>query len=249
MLFCQGILIYSAQAEELCGDVNDANKTIIDVMGGEYRITNNVWRGTSTQCLSVNPASTFFSVIRSTHDSNIVVAYPSIIKGQHFGGANTKNSGMPVKITDISAAPVDWSADVNHAKGVWNTAFEAWISPKGGTTPEGGAELMVWLNKKGSIIMPAGGQKKATITVAGTQWNVYFDDQQRQWRYIAYEMAKPNIRATFDLKDFINDAVSRGYIESSWYLDSMEAGFEIIQDGKGLTNSSFSASVKHINTK
>jgi len=243
MLFCAGLLLCDARAEELCGDINDANKTIINVMGGEYRITNNVWRGTSEQCLSVEPNSTFFSVIRTTHDSNVVVAYPSIIRGRHFGGENTKNSGMPIKISDIAAVPVDWSTDVNHAKGVWNTAFEAWFSPKGGTIPEGGEELMVWLNKKGSIIMPAGGEKKATITVAGTQWNVYFDSQQRRWRYIAYERAKPSVVATFDLKDFINDAVSRGYLESTWYLDSMEAGFEIIQDGRGLTNRSFSASV------
>ena len=243
MVFCACILLCDAWAEKLCGDINDANKTIIDVMGGEYRITNNVWRGTSEQYLSVDAASTFFSVIHTTHDSNVVVAYPSIIRGQHFGGENTKNSNMPIKISDIAAVPVDWSTDVNHAKGVWNTAFEAWISKTGGTVPEGGAELMVWLNKKGSIIMPAGGEKKATITVAGTQWNVYFDSEQRRWGYIAYERAKPSVTASFDLKDFINDAVSRGYLESSWYLDSMEAGFEIIQDGQGLTNRSFSASV------
>jgi hypothetical protein len=242
-LFCACILLCNARAKELCGDISDTNQTIIDVMAGEYRITNNVWRGTSSQCLSIDPASTFFSVIRTTHDSNIVVAYPSIIRGTHFGGENTKNSGMPIKISDIAAVPVDWSVDVNHAGGVWNTAFEAWFSPKGGAIPEGGAELMVWLNKKGSIIMPAGGAKKATITVAGTQWNVYFDSQQRNWRYIAYERAKPGISAAFDLRDFINDAVSRGYLENTWYLDSMEAGFEIIQDGKGLTSKSFSASV------
>ncbi len=241
--FFFSILSISANAQTICGDVNDANKTIVDVMNGEYKITNNVWRGTSTQCLSIDPASTFFSVVKSTHDSNVVVAYPSIIKGQHFGGPNTKNSGMPIKLTDIASAPVTWNADVNHAKGVWNTAFEAWISPKGSSVPEGGAELMVWLNKKGYIIMPAGGPKKDTITVAGTQWNVYFDDQQRNWRYIAYERAKPSVATTFDLKDFINDAVSRGYLDSSWYLDSIEAGFEIIQDGIGLTNRSFSASV------
>ncbi|MGB7581377.1 MAG: hypothetical protein WBL85_02875 [Sedimentisphaerales bacterium] len=243
MLFCTCILLCDARAEKLCGDVNDANKTIIDVIGGEYRITNNVWRGTSEQCLSVDTNSTFFSVIHTTHDSNMVAAYPSIVRGRHFGGENTKNSGLPIQISNIATAPVTWSVDVNHAKGVWNTAFEAWFSTKGGTIPEGGAELMVWLNKKGSIIMPAGGEKKATITVAGTQWNVYFDSQQRRWRYIAYERAKPSVVASFDLKDFINDAVSRGYLESSWYLDSMEAGFEIIQDGQGLTNRSFSASV------
>jgi hypothetical protein len=231
-----------AKAYELCGGYNDTNSTIIDVMGGEYRITNNVWRGISSQCLSIDPDSTYFSVIRDTHDSNVVVAYPSIIRGQHFGGYNTKNSGMPIKITDITAAPVAWSADVNHAKGVWNTAFEAWFSTKGGTVPDE-AELMVWLNKKGSIIMPAGGAKKDTITVAGTQWNVYYDSEQRNWKYIAYERAKPSVVVDFDLKDIIKDAVSRGYLKPDCYLDSMEAGFEIIQDGQGLTTRSFSASV------
>jgi hypothetical protein len=243
ILFFTAISIHNAKAAELCGGFSDVNSTIIDVMGGEYRITNNVWRGTSTQCLSINPDSTFFSVIRSTHDSNIVVAYPSIIRGQHFGSINTKNSGMPIKITDINSIPVEWSADVNHAKGVWNTAFEAWFSPTGGTVPEGGAELMVWLNKKGSIIMPAGGEKKDTITVAGTQWNVYYDDKQRNWKYIAYERAKPAVVTNFDLNDFIKDAVSRGYLKPDCYLDSMEAGFEIIQDGLGLTNRSFSATI------
>jgi hypothetical protein len=242
VLLFAAISLRDTKAYELCGGYNDTNSTIIDVMGGEYRITNNVWRGTSTQCLSIDPNSTFFSIIRSTHDSNVVVAYPSIIKGQHFGGYNTKNSGMPIKITDIASAPVAWSADVNHAKGVWNTAFEAWFSTKGGTVPDE-AELMVWLNKKGSIIMPAGGAKKDTITVAGTQWNVYFDDQQRNWKYIAYERAKPSVVTSFDLNDFIKDAVSRGYLKPNCFLDSMEAGFEIIQDGLGLTNRSFSASV------
>ena len=241
MLLFSGLSICDTKAYELCGSYNDTNTTIIDVMGGEYRITNNVWRGTSTQCLSIDPNSTFFSVIRSTHDSNVVVAYPSIVRGQHFGGENTKNSAMPIKITDIATAPVAWSADVNHAKGVWNTAFEAWFSTKSGTVPDE-AELMVWLNKKGSIIMPAGGEKKATVNIAGTDWNVYYD-LTRDWKYIAYERSKPSVTTTFDLKDFINDAVSRGYLKPDCFLDSMEAGFEIVQDGKGLTNRSFSASV------
>jgi hypothetical protein len=241
IIFCACISLCDAKAEKLCGDINDANKTIIDVMGGEYRITNNVWRGTSEQCLSVDPNSTFFSVIHATHDSNRVAAYPSIIRGRHFGGENTKNSGLPIRVSDIVTAPVAWSADVNHAKGVWNTAFEAWFSTKGGTVPDG-AELMVWLNHRGSSIMPSGGAKLATVTVAGEEWDVHYD-VTRNWKYIAYEKVKPSVVATFDLKDFINDSVSRGYIESSWYLDSMEAGFEIVQDGTGLTNRSFSASV------
>jgi cellulose 1,4-beta-cellobiosidase len=39
------------------------------------------------------------------------------------------------------------------------------------------------------------------------------------------------------------DAVSRGYILTSWYLISVEAGFELWQGGAGLATDSFAVSV------
>src|SRR5262249_8138130 len=41
----------------------------------------------------------------------------------------------------------------------------------------------------------------------------------------------------------IADAVSRGYISSSWYLIDVEAGFELWQGGAGLASKSFSVKV------
>jgi hypothetical protein len=84
MLFCPGILLCDTRADEFCGDINDKGK-ILDVMGGGYRISNNVWRGPSKQCLSASADSTFFSVIHTTHDLNEVAAYPCIVRGRHFG--------------------------------------------------------------------------------------------------------------------------------------------------------------------
>jgi hypothetical protein len=43
-----------------------------------------------------------------------------------------------------------------------------------------------------------------------------------------------------DLKAFTLDAVGRGYINRSWYLSGVEAGFEIWRDGAGLASESFS---------
>lgn len=40
--------------------------------------------------------------------------------------------------------------------------------------------------------------------------------------------------------DFISDSISRGYINSSWYLHNLQAGFEIQAGGEGLTSNSFS---------
>jgi cellulose 1,4-beta-cellobiosidase len=238
VLICSGLVLYNARADELCTDANDKWKAI-DIMSGQYRISNNVWRGTTQQCLTVYPDSTYFSVIRSTHDLNNVAAYPCIIKGRHFGGDNTQNSGLPILVSDIATAPVAWSVDVNGAGGVWNSAYESWFSKTGGTVPDA-AELMIWINSKGG--MKPRGTKVATVSIAGASWDVYYDTRS-DWNYIAYKKVQPAPKITFDLKDFIDDAISRGYIKTSWYLDSMEAGFEIMRDGQGLTNNSFSAAV------
>jgi cellulose 1,4-beta-cellobiosidase len=237
MLFCPCILLCDTKADKFCGDINDKGR-ILNVMGSEYRISNNVWRGSSKQCLSAGLDSTFFSVIRTTHDLNEVAAYPCIVRGRHFGDENTRNSGLPIRVSDIAAAPVAWSVDVNGAGGAWNTAYESWFSKTGGTKPDA-AELMIWLNSKG---MKPRGSPLATVEIAGANWEVYFDGRS-DWNYIAYKKVKPTTSVTFNLKDFIDDSVSRGYIQPSWYLDVMEAGFEIIRDGKGLTSNSFSASV------
>jgi len=46
-----------------------------------------------------------------------------------------------------------------------------------------------------------------------------------------------------DLQALVADAVSRGYIQNSWYLIDVEAGFELWQGGAGLATNSFSINV------
>ena len=42
------------------------------------------------------------------------------------------------------------------------------------------------------------------------------------------------------MSSFFNDAVSRGYASTSWFLTSIQAGFEPWVSGVGLTVNSFS---------
>ena len=46
-----------------------------------------------------------------------------------------------------------------------------------------------------------------------------------------------------DLQPLVADAVSRGYVARSWYLISVEAGFELWRGGTGLATNSFSVNV------
>ena len=46
-----------------------------------------------------------------------------------------------------------------------------------------------------------------------------------------------------DLAPLVQDAISRGYIQPSWWLIDIEAGFELWQGGAGLATNSFSVNV------
>jgi len=227
---------YAAQAEpiEICEKWGTA-----ELMGGEYILQNNIWGADTAQCISADTNSTSFTVTQSNHSQGSVASYPSIFKGCHWGDCSA-NSGMPVPVNSVSTAPFSWSVSGTNASGTWNAAAEAWFSPIADSTDgyDGGAELMIWLDYQG--MQPAGSQV-GTVSIGGATWEVWY--AQLDWNYIAYRRTSATTSINADLMDFIDDSVSRGWIESSWYLHDMEAGFELMTAGAGLTTDSFSFSV------
>jgi hypothetical protein len=236
IIFAFSVLIVAqpAQADEICGLFDT-----LSVVEGEYTIQNNVWGATTAQCVDVpDTNATGFTVSQSEHNQGSVASYPSIFKGCHWGDC-TVNSGMPLQVNQVNNAPFSWSVNAN-APGTWNVAAEAWFSPITDSTDgyDGGAELMIWLDYQG--MQPAGSQV-ATVSIGGATWEVWF--AQLAWNYVAYRRIGAVSSASLDLDAFIDDAVSRGYIQTSWYLHAFEAGFEIISNGEGLTSNSFSFAV------
>jgi hypothetical protein len=229
---------YVTQAEpiEVCEQWGTA-----EVMGGEYIVQNNVWGAETTQCIMADTQSTGFTVSQSEHNnpSSQVAAYPSIYKGCHWGSC-TSNSGMPVTVSSVTSAPFGWSISGMNAAGTWNAAAEAWFSPITDSTDgyNGGAELMIWIDYQG--MQPAGSQI-GTVSIGEATWEVWYS--QMDWNYIAYRRTSATTSINADLMDFVDDAVSRGYIQPAWYLHVFEAGFELIVDGEGLTTDAFSFSV------
>ncbi len=214
----------------------------IDIFGGEYIISNNVWgtgEGVGDQCINVTADTTYFSVSLSTHNSEEVASYPFIFKGCHFGTCTDLDNPMPVKVEEISSAPFAWKVSTEGVAGTWNTAFEAWFRSSNSSFGYD-AELMIWIDYAGGAA-PAG-QLVDRIEIGNHEWDLYFIDWD-SWNYMAYKITTPADSVHLDLKDFIHDAVTRGYILTTWEMDNMEAGFEIWRDGQGLTTHSFSASV------
>ena len=64
------------------------------------------------------------------------------------------------------------------------------------------------------------------------------------WNTVSYTMTTAATSVSgLDLASLVQDAVSRGYIQPSWWLIDIEAGFELWQGGAGLATNSFSVNV------
>ncbi len=215
----------------------------VDINGKVYEVQNNVWNDVNgSNCLSVDNVSGAFTVTSANHNkatNGAPAAYPSIFKGCHWGNC-TNSSGMPIQVSALSSATSSWSTS-QPGSGVYDVAYDIWFNTTPTTSGQpNGAELMIWINHLGSI-QPVGSRVASGVSVAGTSWDVWTGNSG--WNVISYvKTSGVTSVSNLNLVSFINDAVSRGQIQTSWYLIDVEAGFEIWQQGAGLASNSFSVS-------
>lgn len=229
------------QAQTICGQ-----QPAISVSNGLYKVQNNEFGSTAQECIEIN--GTFFAVIESgisNSKSSGPGAYPSIYLGCHWGRC-TSNSGLPVQVDSITNATSDWST-TQPSSGTYATAYDLWFNsaPKTKGQPDG-AEIMIWLNHKGHI-RPFGRVIAKKVKIGNEVYDVWYGRQSNgstSWNLISYLARKKKFSVTnLDLKAFADDAAQRDYVKPSWFLIAIEAGFELWQEGAGLSTNSFSASV------
>ncbi len=101
---------------------------------------------------------------------------------------------------------------------------------------------MVWYH------MPTSNQPIGTMiasaTIGGKNWNVWYGTNSGNGKPCVTYAAQTSINSlTYSLGDFIQDAVTRGYVQNSWYLTNVFGGFEIWNGGVGLAVTDFSVTV------
>ncbi len=205
------------------------------IAGGRYVVQNDEWGDSIQQCINVT--DTGFSVVSGDHNvstSGPPAAYPSIYAGCHYGYCST-GSGLPLQVSAFGNP----HSTVSYATtaGQWDAAYDIWYDPT--PNPPGqntGAEVMIWGSHSGAP-QPVG-QKVATANLAGATWDVWFGNIG--WNVISYVRQQPTNSLDIGVKDFTYDAVNRGYIQTSWYLTSVQFGFEPWQGGPGLGVNNFS---------
>ena len=233
-----GVAAPPAQADtQICAKYGSTK-----IQNGKYVVQNNVWGSDAGQCLNVT--NNGFRITSAGHNkpqNGAPAAYPSIYAGCHYGNCSS-GSGLPLQVSNGRFNSVYTSASMSYPNNgsVYNASYDIWFDPTPRTNGQNtGAELMIWLNRTGSV-QPIGRQV-GTANLAGGTWDVWYGNIG--WNVVSYVRRGSTSSVGFNVSTFFRDMVNRGYGQNSWYLTSVQAGFEPWVNGTGLAVNNFSYSI------
>ena len=221
---------------------------------GSYAISQEIWdpavASSWSQCTNTTidnktgvSSSFTWNMVNSGYN---VVSFPNILFGLHAG--LTPSSSTPLLPTKISSLPNlvatgSIASQCAVAGCTYNTGFDIFT----GKTAAGGpswpsAELMIFTSYQQSSDVTTWPNIVGRVSIGGVQWLIrHLTPQHPATSGVAdtysgtfYYALTPVTNLNLNIKDFITDAVNRGYIDSSDYLSVIELGTEII-NGSGST--------------
>ncbi|MFD6276461.1 cellulose binding domain-containing protein [Streptomyces sp. NPDC060209] len=210
------------------------------VIQGKYVVQNNRWGTAEEQCVDVTANG--FDVTRaegSVPTNGAPKSYPSVFNGCHYTNCSP-GTRLPARLSSISSAPTSITYEyVDNA--VYDAAYDIWLDPTPRTDGVNRTEIMIWFNRVGPV-QPVG-SRTGTATVAGRLWEVWTGNNGGN-DVISFVAPSAITSWSFDVMDFVDETVARGMAQASWYLTSVQAGFEPWQGGAGLAVNSFSSAVE-----
>lgn len=219
--------------------------------GRTYIVQNNAW-GISNyspsgphQTITFGPGTKFKVTEQTGTGSNGAPAsYPSLFIGAN-AGRSSGDPDLPKAVSALTAgtAKTSWTWAANGATGSYNASYDVWFSTGPGGDPQAsapsGGYLMVWFHDPPDA-QPIGTQQPGTVNIADKNWSVWYGINSGSGKPCVSYVAQQTLNSlSFSLGDFIQDAVMRGYVQSSWYMTNVFAGFEIWSGGAGLETTDF----------
>jgi hypothetical protein len=213
---------------------NQSSTNNASITLGKYWINNNEWgasNGSGTQSIwstcQQGDLIAWGTSWNWTGTANKVKSYSSSVLGWQYGWKLT-NTGLPLQISSSSALNCGWSFTFSNSGGSADVSYDIYLHtiqmPGSNDTPTD--EIMIWLyTANGAGPISSTGSPVATVTIDQASWNLYRGSTT--WNVFSYVRAQNATSAVLNIKDFMSDLVSRGYVSSSKYITSVQSGTEI----------------------
>ncbi|MEQ0558499.1 RICIN domain-containing protein [Amycolatopsis sp. NEAU-NG30] len=208
-------------------------------IGGKYVVMNNRWGSSAQQCINVTSSGFRIQTQQgSTSTSGAPLSYPAVYVGCHYGNCSP-GTNLPRQLSQIGSAPS--SISYSYVGGsAYDASYDIWLDPTAKTTGVNQMELMIWFDRQGGP-QPVG-SPVGTTSIGGRSWEVWQGNNGGN-DVLSYVAPSAISGWSFDVMDFVRDVDARTRVDSSWYLTSIQAGFEPWNGGAGLAVNSFSADV------
>ena len=221
------------------GPLTLSGNQVASLLGGRYKLQANEYNSSAPLTLASDGRPGFAVAASgiSVATDGAPGAYPSLFRGCHWGDC-TADSGMPISVAKVEQPGTVTTTDQTStvSGGAWDDSYDIWFNSESATSDNssGGLEMMIWLDHQGPV-EPAGQVVASDVSIGGQMYNVWYSGHT-----VSYVLSSPSSSVTdLDLAPLAADAVSRGYMPSSWWLIDVEAGFEPWQGGQGLAITSF----------
>ncbi|MBN2342584.1 MAG: hypothetical protein JXX29_18860 [Deltaproteobacteria bacterium] len=231
----------------------------LDICGDSYNVQTNPWGG-ATQTITAGGENVFVvdSLEPPDYSFSEVVSYPSVYKGKNQGGDGTTNSGMPIQVSDIQSVETGFSHNGAEMYFYGNATYDVYFT-NSSTYNSGQPDryLMVWLytlqlNPITDQGYSCGGEDPKYTSACSGAGSLEIGGVEF-YRFVGTNGSRPVISYLpvdylptfeFDLNEFIQDAVAQEFLTDDMYLQSIQAGFELIRDADGATAYGFYADVQ-----
>lgn len=206
-------------------------------IGGRYVVMNNRWGSSAQQCINVTGSGFRIQTQQGSTSGGAPLSYPAAYLGCHYANCSP-GSPLPRQLSRIGSVPS--SISYTYAGGVFDASYDIWLDPTPKTNGVNQMEIMIWFNRTGGV-QPVGG-RVGTTSIGGRGWEVWQGNNGGN-DVVSYVAQSTLSGWSFNVLDFVNDVDNRTRVDRSWYLTSIQAGFEPWSGGVGLAVNSFSASV------
>jgi Glycosyl hydrolase family 12/PE family len=210
------------------------------IIENTYVVQNNAWNNPAGQTITVS--STGFTITAengSAPTNGAPLGYPSVYLGWHYG-TGSPGTTLPLQLSQIHSA----TSSITYTypgSGTYDASYDIWLNPTSITTGVNQQEIMIWFNHTGPI-QPIGSVVGNT-TIDGKSFAVWQGSNGAN-NVVSYVATSPITSWNdFNVMGFVDNTETVEPVTNSWYLTSIQAGFEPWSGSVGAAVDSFSATV------